>query len=395
LSQADPMPASFAELAKATLRAELQDKVTELEGLLLSLENGQRGGQPPIEIIHLTLRHTHSLKGTLGMAGRVLAGQAVHAMESVFVAVRAGHQPLTRTLFDFAFATVDRLARMVRDDQEDAAALEALILQWRTLAPVDGNAPPKPLVGLPFPLTPSEERALAEALHGEANLYLVEKTVLSDCAREEFEALPVLSEIANLGRLIARRPSFETLDRSRREGVALLLVATPLSLEALLERICDPLRPVALGEDERTVRLAKPAGKRGLKCLVVEDDFTSRLLLQKLLAPYGDAHVAVDGEEALVAIQLALEAGEPYDVICLDIMMPRLDGQSALKGLRQREEAFGFPIGTGAKVLMTTALKDHRNVMEAFREQADAYLVKPVDRQKLVQHLGRLGVLPP
>jgi len=131
-----------------------------------------------------------------------------------------------------------------------------------------------------------------------------------------------------------------------------------------------------------------------LKSLVVEDDFTSRLLLQKMLAPYGEAHVAVDGEEALLAIQLALENNEPYDVICLDIMMPKLDGQATLKGLRQREENHGLPLGTGSKVVMTTALKDSRNVMQAFREQCDAYLVKPVDRKKLVEQLKRLGVLP-
>ena len=44
-----------------------------------------------------------------------------------------------------------------------------------------------------------------------------------------------------------------------------------------------------------------------MKALIVEDDFTSRLLLQELLKPYGATHIAVNGREAVEAVRIAVE----------------------------------------------------------------------------------------
>jgi two-component system chemotaxis response regulator CheY len=129
-----------------------------------------------------------------------------------------------------------------------------------------------------------------------------------------------------------------------------------------------------------------------MKVLVAEDDFTSRLLLQKFLSPFGEVHVAVNGAEALEAFREAKKSGEPYSLVCLDIMMPEMDGQDVLREIRGLEEADGVDLGHGTKVIMTTALKDRVNVMTAFREQCDAYLSKPIDRQKLVGCLKEFGL---
>ena len=68
-----------------------------------------------------------------------------------------------------------------------------------------------------------------------------------------------------------------------------------------------------------------------MKTLIVEDDFTSRLLMQELLKGFGMVNVAVDGQEGVEAVRLALKNGEPYNLVCLDIMMPELDGQQTLR----------------------------------------------------------------
>jgi two-component system, chemotaxis family, chemotaxis protein CheY len=129
-----------------------------------------------------------------------------------------------------------------------------------------------------------------------------------------------------------------------------------------------------------------------MKVLVAEDDFTSRLLLQKLLSPFGEVHIAVNGAEALDAFRDARDKGDPYSLVCLDIMMPEMDGQDVLKEIRSLEEADGINPGQGTKVIMTTALKDRTNVMTAFREQCDAYLSKPIERAKLVGCLKDFGL---
>ena len=131
-----------------------------------------------------------------------------------------------------------------------------------------------------------------------------------------------------------------------------------------------------------------------MKTLIVEDDFTSRLLLQEILLKYGPAHVAVNGVEAMAAYRAALEAGERYDLVCLDIMMPEMDGQQALHEIRRLEESHGILSTHGAKIIMTTALSDMKNVSKAYYSLCDGYLVKPIDRATLLDELRRFKLIP-
>jgi len=130
-----------------------------------------------------------------------------------------------------------------------------------------------------------------------------------------------------------------------------------------------------------------------MRTLIVEDDFTSRLLLQRILLPYGEAHVAVDGEEAVKAFSSALEAGQPYDLVCLDIMMPKKDGHGVLREIREIEGKRGVLGLDGAKVIMVTALNDSVNIMASFVSQCEAYIVKPLDKNKLLKEIRLLGLI--
>ena len=130
-----------------------------------------------------------------------------------------------------------------------------------------------------------------------------------------------------------------------------------------------------------------------MKTLIVEDDFTSRLLLQEILKNYGAVHIAVNGKEAVAAACTAMDAGEPYNLICLDIMMPEMNGMDALKEIRGTEQARGILLTRGAKVIMTTALDGAKNIMEAFQGLCDAYLVKPIAKPALIKQMHRLGLI--
>jgi len=126
--------------------------------------------------------------------------------------------------------------------------------------------------------------------------------------------------------------------------------------------------------------------------LVVEDDFISRRLLCRYLEPHGECDVAVNGNEAVIAVKHALEAGKQYDLICLDIMMPGMGGQETLREVRAMEARHEIPAGKGAKVIMTTALEDHENIREAFSASADGYVVKPIEKRKFLTTLNDIGL---
>lgn len=130
-----------------------------------------------------------------------------------------------------------------------------------------------------------------------------------------------------------------------------------------------------------------------MKILIVEDDFTSRVVMQEFLKPYGDCHVAVNGLEALEAFRQAMAQSAPYDLVCLDIMMPGLGGHGVLTQIRADENEAGVPPDKGVRIIMTTALSDPRNVMKAFTEQCEAYLVKPIKRDKLTETLRELKLI--
>ena len=124
-----------------------------------------------------------------------------------------------------------------------------------------------------------------------------------------------------------------------------------------------------------------------LRMLLVEDDFASRLLLQTFLSRYGECHVAVNGREAVGAFSAAFERGQPYDLICMDIMMPEMDGRQAVRQVRAIEAAHGILSTFGAKIIMTTTVDDIKEVIRCFSELCDAYLMKPIDLAKLLYHM--------
>lgn len=130
-----------------------------------------------------------------------------------------------------------------------------------------------------------------------------------------------------------------------------------------------------------------------MKSLIVDDDFFSRRILQSIFTVYGECHVAVDGKEALFAFKQALAEEAPYEVICLDIMMPEMNGQEVLKEIRQIEQNKNISSEKCAKIIMTTALDDSENIRAAFREQCESYLIKPIHKSKLVKVLSDFGLI--
>ena len=130
-----------------------------------------------------------------------------------------------------------------------------------------------------------------------------------------------------------------------------------------------------------------------MKILLAEDDFATRKFMANFLSKYGECDVTVDGMEAIDAFMMALEDGEPYDLVCLDIMMPVMDGYQALVGIRNLEKERNIPEEEAAKIIMTTALNDERNVKMAFEQGCTISSGKPIDQERFEQALKKLKLI--
>ncbi|MGD8837471.1 MAG: response regulator [Desulfobacteraceae bacterium] len=131
-----------------------------------------------------------------------------------------------------------------------------------------------------------------------------------------------------------------------------------------------------------------------MRILIVEDDFISRNFLQHILSEFGQCDIAVNGREAVEAFKRSWGDSRPYDLICLDIMMPDLDGHEALGQIREFEKQMEVKSHAQTIVIMTTSLNDKKNVSDAFyKGGATSYFVKPIDRERLVEELKLLGLL--
>lgn len=134
--------------------------------------------------------------------------------------------------------------------------------------------------------------------------------------------------------------------------------------------------------------------KEKLKILVVEDDIVTRQVITKMLLSYGNCDIAVNGDEAIKSYRFSLEEKIPYDLICLDIVMPEVDGHQALREIREMEETYGVPDNKAVNIIMVTALNDPKNAIRAFKKKgAIAYITKPIDKEELLGEIRTLGLI--
>jgi len=130
-----------------------------------------------------------------------------------------------------------------------------------------------------------------------------------------------------------------------------------------------------------------------MKILIVEDEASSRLLLKSFLSEYGDISLAEDGGKAVELFNAAVKSGDYFDLVVLDIKLPVMGGLDVLKTIRAVEADNGIAGTDGTKVIMSTALSDHKSVLVAFREQCEIYLVKPVEKAMLVESMRKLHLI--
>jgi two-component system chemotaxis response regulator CheY len=127
------------------------------------------------------------------------------------------------------------------------------------------------------------------------------------------------------------------------------------------------------------------------RCLVVDDEADILRIEAFRLRELGyDVVSAANGRDGIEEFEASLVGKWRYDLVCLDIMMPDLDGIEVLHAIRQLEEEVGIRGLDGVKVIMATAKSDPDTIMKSFREGCEGYVTKPATKEKLLDELKKL-----
>ena len=122
--------------------------------------------------------------------------------------------------------------------------------------------------------------------------------------------------------------------------------------------------------------MAKP------KVLVVDDEEALRFLLSsELEAEAFEVQSAGDGDEAIELVRKRIEQGDRFDVVLLDIKMPKVDGFEVLKYVKGSVPE--------TKVIMLTAYADVKNAIESLRLGASDFVSKPYDLDDILTSINR------
>lgn len=127
-----------------------------------------------------------------------------------------------------------------------------------------------------------------------------------------------------------------------------------------------------------------------MRSLIVDDVEMNRELLAMFLEASGDVVSAETGEEALEKVSRAFESDLYFDLICMDISMPGMDGHETLKKIREMEAAQG---GRRATVFMVTGSSCPHDMYNALVEGGcDDYLTKPLMHKTFIELLEKHGL---
>ncbi len=127
-----------------------------------------------------------------------------------------------------------------------------------------------------------------------------------------------------------------------------------------------------------------------MKVLVVDDEFVALTRLMTILDSYGKCDPATHANQAYEMFYEAIAKMDPYDLITIDIEMPEKDGIELLRMIREEEEHVKV---RPTKIIMVSATGTSGNVMRSMSSRCDAFIVKPVRREVILEKLQALGLL--
>jgi two-component system chemotaxis response regulator CheY len=314
------------------------------------------------ESINNIFRAFHSMKGNSRMLGFERLGAFGHKAEDVLSLVRNKIIVVDKPIIDVLLQTLDMMILILGDiragagDGRDTTKAIAALDDILTSAAQPQKTPPE----TPAQQMPQSEKQSAKPLADTA------------VAVESITA--------------AAAPAKSTASG----GIMFDLSEAPPSPPQTIPP--EPLRETSAATISHKLKEGIP-----LKILITEDDFVSRTILMQFLSEFGNCHIAKDGLEAIQAFTQAYEPNppQPYDLICMDMLMPNIDGAVAAKTIRgiERSKGVAGPEFETA-IIFISAVSDPATIIKVCYEcGANYYFVKPLDFNQMKRQMRKLQLI--
>jgi two-component system chemotaxis response regulator CheY len=379
-------------------KAELSDIIESLEqlyALVLEYGNSLAGQTEKTDLPHLIFREAHNLKSSLFVINKGYSSQLIRALEALFDLFRKGKGKASTEIIDKCLKCIELIKSNLLNPAEDQDKSVIFTADLEELHKTCLNSSGE-IITVSLSLNKPEYELYKRAEHDGLNIFQVEKLLNSDISQEDFDNLFIYQDIKEIGFIICSFPSFTEIDLAQHETILKIIFATKIDEKELGMYIFDPLKKIRLeavlnnsGEEQEVENIAE----RGLRILLTESDFFSRRLLQPIFAEFGTYDIAAGAEEALMAYKYELENGRGYDLITLDILMGDYDGHVLISEIRELEASHAINFADGAKIMVISSIDESSNIIDSFKELANSYLFKPINREEITAELVKMSLL--
>ena len=175
------------------------------------------------------------------------------------------------------------------------------------------------------------------------------------------------------------------VEQEAREAGVTAFVSKPLFLSELREVLMSPEQRKLIQNENQKIQAASQTSYAGKKVLLVEDNELNREIATAIMEEIGlDVDVAEDGTDAVNI--MSSERGNNYDLIFMDIQMPKMDGYTATREIRtlNNSKCANIPI-----IAMTAnAFEEDRK--KAIKAGMNGHIAKPISSDVILENLDQI-----
>ena len=128
------------------------------------------------------------------------------------------------------------------------------------------------------------------------------------------------------------------------------------------------------------------------RILIVDDDEINRMMLSNCLEKFAPCDVCGNGQEGLELFEKSCQSRWPYDLVCIDLVMPVMNGHMLLRKIREMEAEYG--VVARVKIFIISASSSPWDMADTVLDNiADDYIVKPFSNAKLKGMLEKYSLI--